>query len=404
MSQQMAGGFATADSDDEVHFIDLMVILAQQKWVILITALVGVILAVVISFLITPMYTSSVKFMPPQQQQSAGVAAMLGQLGGLAGAMGGIGAKSSADTYVGVLESRTVADRLITRFGLMARYKKSTMAETRKMLSANTMIANGKKDGFITVAVEDVEPAMAATLANAYVEELVKLTSTLALTEASQRRVFFEKQLSDVKDQLAGAEVALRRIQERTGLIQPGAQVSAIISTATQLKATIAAKEIQVKSMRTFAASQNPELLRAMEELKGLQVQLAKLERTESGGKGDLNVPTGKIPEIGVDYVRGARDVKYYETIFELLAKQYELAKIDEAKESALVQVLDPGLPAEQKTKPHRSVIVIVGAILGLMTGLVLAFARHIYRNARRNPANTVRWQNLSSAWRGARV
>ncbi len=324
---------------------------------------------------------------------------MLGQLGGLAGAVGGLGAKNSGDTYVGVLESRTVADRLIARFELKERYKKSTFGESRKMLSSNTTIVNGKKDGFISVTVEDRDPQFAANVANAYVEELGKLTSTLALTEASQRRVFFEKQMSDVKSQLADAEVSLRRIQERTGLIQPGAQVTAIITVATQLKATIAAKEIQIKAIRTFASPQNPELLRANAELQGLQAELTKLERSQSGRQGDLMVPTGNIPEIGVEFTRGARDIKYYETIFELLAKQFELAKIDEAKESGTVQILDPAIPSEQRIKPHRSLIVLGGIVVGLFAGLFLALVRHFYTQARSNPGNREKWQKLARIW-----
>lgn len=386
--------------DDEIHLLDLLLILAQQKKLVIGTPIVTGILALVVSMFIPPSFTSVAKIMPPQQQQNSGMAAMLGQLGGLAGAAGGLGVKSPTDLYVGLLESRTVADNLIARFKLKERYEKKTMDDTRKELSANSVIAAGKKDGFITIAISDSDPQFAANLANAYFDELAKLTQSMALTEASQRRLFFEKQLKETRDQLADAEIALRTTQEKTGLIQPEAQVQAIIVNAAQVKGAIAAKEVQLNSMRTFAAGQNPDLLRTQEELRGLQMQLAKLEKNQLSKDGDFMVPTGKIPAAGVEYVRSVRNVKYYETIFELLAKQFELAKIDEAKDSSLIQLLDKALPAERRSKPKRVFITLAGAFSGALLGLVLAFLRAAYSASRRNPESGKRWQQVSMAWK----
>ena len=381
--------------------LDLLVVLAENKWLIVGLPLLTGALAFGASFLITPTYTSMAKIMPPQQQQSSGVSAMLGQLGGLAGAAGGIaGLKNPSDLYVGVLESRTIADKLVSRFKLQERYDTKTFGEARKELLANTVISSGKKDGFISVVVDDHEPQAAADIANAYMEELATLTSTLALSEASKRRMFFEAQLKDAKDQLASAELVLRSTQEKTGMIQPGPQVAAILTNAAQLKGTIAAKEVQIKAMRTFAAGQNPELMRAMEELRGLQMQLAKLESNRGTGAGDFMVPTGKIPEVGVEYVRNMRNIKYYETIFELLARQYELAKIDEAKESSLIQVLDKAIPAERKSKPSRALFLLGGMAAGLVLGMLIAFIRDGYRRSRANPDSAHRWAQLAGAWR----
>lgn len=385
-------------ASDEIHLLDLLVILARHKKLLIGTPIVTGALAMAISMLLPPVFTSTVKIMPPQQQQSSNVAAMLGQLGGLAGAAGGMaGMKSPADLYVGLLESRTVADNLIARFKLQERYD-ANMAGTRKALSSHSEIATGKKDGMITVSVRDESPQFAANLANAYVEELMKLNQSMALTEASQRRLFFEKQMAEAKDQLANAEVALRTTQEKTGMIQPDAQVQAIIANAAQLKGTIAAKEVELNAMRTFAAGSNPELLRAQEELRGLQRQLARLESNSKDG--DFMVATGKIPAAGVSYVRSMRDVKYYETIFEVLARQFEMAKIDEAKDSSVIQVLDKAIPAEQKTSPKRALMSIAGVVGGFILGIILAFVHEGYCRARDNPGNTTRWQQLATAWR----
>jgi tyrosine-protein kinase Etk/Wzc len=390
-----------SDEDDEIHLLDLLIVLVRHKKLVIGMPIVTGILALVVSLLMTPIFTSTAKIMPPQQQQSSGVAAMLGQLGGLAGAAGSMaGLKNPNDLYVGLLESRTVADNLIKRFKLKERYQKTTMDDTRNALNGISEITNGKKDGLIAISVNEKDPQFAADLANAYVDELARLTQTMALTEASQRRLFFEKQLKETKDQLANAEVALRNTQEKTGMIQPDAQVQAIITNVAQLKGAIAAKEVQVNAMRTFATGQNPDLLRTQEELRSMQAQLNKLEKNQSSKDGDFMVPTGKIPEIGVEYVRSLRNVKYYETIFELLAKQFELAKIDEAKDSTLIQLLDKAVPAERKSKPKRALITLAGAFIGSLLGILLAFICESYNRSRQNPANSKRWEQLSMTWK----
>jgi len=387
---------------NEIYPLDLLIVLVRCKKLVIGLPILMATLGLIVSFLMTPIFTSTVKIMPPQQSQSSGVAAMLGQLGGLAGAAGSIaGIKSPNDLYVGILQSRTIADNLIQRFKLKERYSQKTMDATRQTLENASDIVNGKKDGLISVNIDDKDPEFAASLANAYVEELTKLTQSMALTEAAQRRLFFEKQMKDAKNQLADAEVALRMTQEKTGMILPDGQVQAIITNVAQLKAVIAAKEVQLVAMRTFAAGKNPELLRTQEELRGLQSQLTKLEKNQPSADGDLMVPTGNIPAVGVLYVRRLREVKYYETIFELLAKQFELAKIDEAKDSSMIQVLDKAIPAERKSKPKRASFVIAGGFGGVLLGIFFAFSRASYIGSRKNIASNQRWQILFSAWRG---
>lgn len=406
MSEQLVNKANTHqedDEDDEFRFLDLLVVLARHKWLVICAPIVGGTVALLISFLITPIFSSTAKIMPPQQPQNSGVAAMLGQLGGLAGAAGGIaGIKNPVDLYIGLMESRTVMDRLIERFKLTDRYA-VTMEGARKKLAAVSEMNAGKKDGMISITTEDKDPQFAADLANGYVDELVKLTQTMALTEASQRRLFFEKQLADARDQLANAEVGLRETQEKTGMIHPEAQVQAILINAAQLKGAIAAKEVELNAMRTFAATRNPELLRGEEQLRSMRAQLVGLEQKKSARDVDFMVPTGKIPEVGVAYVRSVRNVKYYETIFELLAKQFELAKIDEAKNSTVIQVLDKALPAERKSKPKRILMTLGGIFAGAVFGVVLAFSRSMYAASRHDPLSNRRWRQLAMAWNPAK-
>jgi len=384
---------------NEVHMLDLLIILARHKKLVIGMPIGVGLIAMVISLLMTPIFTSTAKIVPQQQQSSGLAAAMLGQLGGLASAAGSIaGLKNPNELYVGILESRTVADALIKRFKLKSRYEAETMDEARKSLNDVTDIEDGKKDGLISISVNDKDPQFAANLANAYTEELINLMQTMTISDASMRRAFFEKQVKEAKDQLADAEVELQKTQEKTGMIQPDGQVEAIISSIAKIKAMIVAKEVQIKTMRTFATVQNPELMRAQEELQGLQTQLAKLEKSQPNKKGDFMVPAGLLPEVGVEYVRRLREVKYYETLFEMLAKQYELAKVEESRNSPIIQVLDKAVPAERKTKPKRAFITILGLALGGIFGVLLAYMREAHIRSLHNPENSVRWKELSAA------
>lgn len=384
---------------DEIHLLDLAIVLARHKKLVAGLPVATGLIALVVSLMMTPIFTGTVKILPPQQNSGGLAAAMLNQLGGLSGVAGSMaGLKSPNDLYVGILESRTIADSLINRFKLRERYEVDTMDEARNALDKIVDIGTGKKDGIISISVDDQDPKFAAELANAYVDELEKLTQSMAISEASQRRLFFERQLKQTKDQLADAEVALRKMQEKTGMIQPDGQVQAIIGKIAELKGMIAAKEVQIKAMRTFAAAQNPDLMRIQEELNALRVQLAQLERNRPNKEGDFMVPAGNLPEAGVEYVRRMRDVKYYETLFEMLAKQYELAKVDEAKDSSSLQVLDKAVPAERKTKPKRTVIMLLGIFAGGMLGICLAFMRDTYMRSRNAGGNRERWNALSTA------
>lgn len=378
-----------------LNVLDLLIVFGRHKKLLIGLPVLGGVVALAIAMSMTPIFTSTAKIMPPQQQAS-GMAAMLGQLGGMAGLAGVAGVKTSRDVYIGILESRTISDNLIKRFKLQARYKSSTMDDARIALSSASEVIDSKKDGLIAVAVSDPDPKFAAELANGFVEELTRLTQTFAVTDASQRRLFFERQLKEAKDKLADAEIALRTTQEKTGMIQPEGQVQAIIGTIATLKGQIAAKEIQISALRTFATAQNPEYVRAEEELRGMQGQLSKLEQNRPSKDGDFMVPSGRIPAAGIEYIRSMRDVKYYETMFEMLSKQYEMARLDEAKEGTVVQVLDVAVPAERKSKPKRALITLGGVVAGALLAFLITIFTEVVRRSRRDPNNALRWQQLT--------
>src|SRR5882762_9841898 len=348
-------------ADDEVSLLDLLIVLAKHKRIVLGIPFIAGIVAALVSFLLPNVYTGTTKILPPQQSASA-ASALLNQLGGaLGGLLGGagasaLGARNPNDLYVGMLKSRTVADNLISRFELGKVYQEEFQSNTRKVLERNATIIAGK-EGIIAIEVEDKDPKRAADLANAYVDELIKLTRILAVTEASQRRLFFENQLLQAKDNLTAAEIAARLGLQKGGLAQVDAQGRSMIEVTARLRAQISAKEVQLGAMRTFAAEGNPELQRTQQELEALKRELSRIEGSSPlatvGRRDDAS-------NSGLDNLGRLRDLKYYEFLYELLAKQYELAKIDEAKDATVIQVLDRAIEPDRKARPGRSLIVLL--------------------------------------------
>lgn len=362
-----------ARPDEGVDILDLMIVLAKHKKSIIGTTFVVAVLTAGLSLAMSNVYTASTKIMPPQQSQSSAMA-ILGQLGGLGGLAGNsLGIKNPSDIYLGMLSSRTIGDRLVKRFDLDKVYETKLHSDTLKVLAGSSAFAAGK-DGLLSIEVDDKDPIRAAAIANAYVEELQQLLSTLAVSDAAQRRIFFERQLLQAKRNLAESEVELKKVQEKTGLIKPEGQAEVLIAAAANLRAQIASKEVELGAMRTFATGSNPEYIRLQEELRGLRAQLSKAETGVNAGKGDIAVSTSKMPEVGLEYVRKLRDVKYNEAIFEVMAKQFEIAKLDEAKDAGLVQVLDMAVEPDHKSKPKRSLMVLLAALMGGFLAVCRAF------------------------------
>lgn len=381
--------------EEDLTLLDILIFLLKHKWLIVKVTFGSALVAVVASLLMPNVYTGVARVLPPQQGQSA-ANLLLSQLGGLASMAGSsLGLKNPSDLYVGMLSGQTVADAVINRFDLKTIYKMNTMVETRLALGNNRSIAAGR-DGLITIQFDDKDPERAAAVANAYVEELQKMTQSLAITEAGQRRAFFEQQLVQAKADLTNAEVALKVSQEKTGLIKLDEQSRAIIEAVALLRGQIAAKEVELRAIQSFATERNPEFIRADRQLAGLRAELEKLEGAPVSGRGDVFVPTGKVPEVGLEYVRLFRDVKYYEAMFELLAKQFELAKIDEARDSVIIQFVDRATPPDRKSKPKRALIVISITFLAGIVAVLWAFAREMKARAAHDPVLARRLGALS--------
>ena len=361
-------------AETEVSLLDILVLLAGRKRLIGRFVLGAAVLATVVSFLLPVRYEAKIVVLPPQQNSSMG-SALLGQLGNLGSlgslaslASGGLGIKNPADMYVSFLTGRTVEDAVIQRFNLMAEYHEKRMSDARKEFESRATVLAGPKDGLIRISVEDRDPKRAAELANGYVDELRKLSASLAITEAVRRRLFFEQQLQEAKDNLAGAEEAMKKTQQSTGVLQIDSQARALIESAAVLRAQVVAKQVQIQSMRSFAAEDNPRLLLAKQELAALQTQLERVAGSQHDTGSDINLSKGRVTESGMEYLNRFRDLKYHETVFELLAKEFEMAKLDEAREGSIIQVVDAAVPPDKKSFPPRVLIVVLMTLIGFFT------------------------------------
>lgn len=400
----LAAAESEAADGKEVKAMDLLITLVRSKKIVLGWSLLAALVSVVFSFLIPVTYQATTRILPPQQPQSA-ASLMASQLGSLAALGGGGGLlKNPNDLYVAMLKSNSVVDGMIDRFGLIERYEAKYRTDARRVLLANTNVAAGK-DGMVVIDVVDQDAKQAAAMANAYVGELVVLTKRLAMTEAQHRRSFFEKQLAQAKDNLSNAEIALKKLQETTGLIRLDDQAKVVVESVARTRAQIAAKEVQLSVMRSYSTEQNPQFKIAHEELATLRGQLSKMESRSEEGKNDGGtiVATGKIPQAGLEYLRRYRDVKYHETIFELMAKQFEVARIDESREGALIQVIDPAQPPERKFKPKRAVIVLGATLVVFFCAALWILGRDALRRTLADPARARRLAELREAlaWKG---
>lgn len=303
----------SAPAEDEINLLDLLIVLAKHKKMILGLTFVSALLAAGISLLLPNIYTATAKILPPQSSQSSSVnSIMLAQLGGLAGAAGGaLGLKDPNALYIAMMKSRNIGEKIVHRFDLQKVYEKKTVTETLKALEGATTIASGK-DGIIAVEADDKDPERASAMANAYVEELNRLMQTLAVTEAGQRRQFFETQVKSAKDKLTDAEITLDR-----------------------------------------------------------------------------------TPNTSLHYMEALRNLKYQEVIYEVLSKQFAVAKLDEAKDSLLIQVLDKALPPEKKSEPKRFAIVLSVTLLALFISIIWALFKEATERAKQKPEQAERIKML---------
>lgn len=350
----------------------------RQKRLVGWVALTIVALATATALILPDIYTSTTVLLPPPDTNSLGAQLMsqLGNAGGMA-ALGAsaIGIKNPNDLQVALLKSRTVEEATVERFRLQEEYHSRSIASARRHWERETKIDSGLKDGLIRISVMDRDPRRAAELANGWVDEYRKFAATLAITEAARRRMFLGQELEQARTSLTQAEEQMAQTERRTGVITLQGQASAMIASAAMLRGQVAAKEVEIRSMRQFAGAANPDLQRAEQELSALQSQLSAMNvNTEQDG-GDLVAPHGTLAQAGLDYERALREVKYRETVVELLSRMYEAAAVDEARHGPLIQIVDPAVAPDRVSSHYRFWIVLGGLFCSLPFSLLIAMA-----------------------------
>jgi tyrosine-protein kinase Etk/Wzc len=318
MSENQTALQQPTSPDNEINLLDLLIVFAKHKKMIMLVTFAAALFAVGYSLLMPNIYTGTAKILPPQSSQSSSInSIMLSQLGGLAGGAGAaLGLKDPNALYIAMLKSRNIMEKIVRHFDLQTVYEAKTMTDAFKALEKESTISSGK-DGVIIVEVDDKDPQRAAALANAYIEELNILMQTFALTEASQRRLFFETQMKPEKDKLTDAMILL-----------------------------------------------------------------------------------DKTPNTSLQYMDAMRNFKYHESIYDVLIRQFASAQLDEAKDSPLIQILDKATPPEKKSKPKRSLIVILATLVAFFLAVIWAFIKEALTRSKSDPEQDARLQELRRVFR----
>ena len=379
----------------DINLVDLLIALGREKAIFIFVTVLAALIGVAVAMLTTPVYTARTTLMPAQQGGGGGSA--LGGLGNLAGLAGLAGLsssmKSSDEMYIAFMRSQTVQSALIEELALKDRYKARTLEDARQALDRQVVIAADKKSGLLTVMASDGDPAFAARLANAQVQQLTRLMGRLAVTEAQQRRVFYEQQIDKTQQRLAELEVRYKAAQQKSGIQIASSVAEADLQAGVSLRSQIASKEVQLQSLSQFATRQNPEVIRLAGEIAALRTQLQKYER----GTGQATTAAPQQQEA----LQAFRELKTQEAMLDAFVRQLEVARIDEAKDGPAIQVLDEARTPELRAKPERRKLVMAYTITGAVIGLLLAIVRALMRYVQSTPGGALQLQQLKRAWLG---
>jgi tyrosine-protein kinase Etk/Wzc len=347
----------TPDSD-EINLLDYWAVIVKRKAMIAVFVGAAAITSVIASLLLPDIYAATTSILPPQQDATMGTTVISQLPGGLGNLAGGVlGVQTPSDLWIGILNSETIKDALVDRFDLMSAFEAETRTDAREALTGMVKIVNSKED-IIAITVESEDPKQAADLANALVEELDRINRSLVMTSGRRMKNFVEERLKGAQRDLAATEEALKEAMGK-------------------LKGELMAKEVALQTLLSYAAPTNPQVGLLKSEVESLK---ARLREMGEGGGGtnpsseDIFIPTSKLPDLGLQYVRLLRNAKIQQTVFELLTQQYEMARIQEAKDTPTVQVLDVATVPEKKVKPKRRQIVILSTVISAFLALMLCF------------------------------
>ncbi len=378
-------------AEEEINLLELLLVLARNWRMIVGVPIVVAIITAIYSLLLPNIYTA--KAMILSNDEGGGMmSTMLAQMGGLASLAGGMGGATKADLYIAIMKSETVKDSLIDRFKLMELYKAKLRTSVYNALDGKSVISPGKKDGIITIAVSDKDPKLAAEIANAYVEELGKRAIKLGMTGAGMNRVFLEERLVKAKVDLAAAENTLKSFQTKNKAMAVTDQARATLEGVARLRAELVAQEVQLAVLKRQFTEESQDVKRTSATIANLRSQIARMEGSASEG----SMPgVGAMPQLGQEYMRLMREFKIQESLVELLTKQYEMTKLNEAKDVVPFQVFQTARVPELKSKPKRSIMVILATVTSGFLMIFLAFIREYV--SKMNDEDRKRWQEMRS-------
>lgn len=364
-------------NEDEINLLDYWRVLVKQKLLIGIIVGIAIVGSIIYSLTLPPIFASTASIFPPQQEGGmSGIASQLpGGLGALAG--GFLGASTPVDQWLAILKSQAIKDAIINRFDLMKAFKAKNMEDARNTIGGMIKVAKAK-EGIISITVEDKDPQRAAVLANAVIEELDRINKGIVNTAGRRMRVFVEERLKGAKDELTASEEAIKSFQEKNRALKLDDQSKAVIEAMGMVKGHLMAKEVELQTLLSYATPNNPQAEILNTQVKELRERLRELEEgkinPDNPSQKDIFIPTAKIPNLSLQYIRLLRDAKVQQTLYELLTQQYEMARIQEAKDTPTVQVLDEAKVPERRSKPNRRKIVMLATITAAFCGILIAF------------------------------
>ena len=385
MATESDGLFSEGASapEQKTRLIEMFTLLASRKGLVVKATLIALLAGLAVAFLLPVQYVATAKIITPQQSQPTS-AMLMSQIANsgvsslAASASSGLGLRNPNEIYIGLLCSRPIADVIIQRFGLSSVYHAADMTAARKILATNTRVTS-EKSGFLAVSVTNEDKKRAAAMANAYTDELRALTKTLAVTEASQRRLFFEEQLRQTNDALTASALTLERVQKQKGLVQLDAQAKAMIESLAALRAQVSAKQVEVQALRSYSTEQNSDVQLAEKQLASLKTEEIRIEQRDHA-PGIAGLGLDGVPDAGLEYLRAEHEVQYQQALYDLLMKQFDAARLDEAKDPAVIQVVEPAIPPDRKSTPHRSMIVFMFAVIGFTMSWAYVIAGDMLR------------------------
>jgi tyrosine-protein kinase Etk/Wzc len=398
------------DDEDEIKLTDLLLVLLKRKKVILLFVSAAIVVSVVKSLLLPFGYTATARILPPSESSST--LSPLSQITGVFGIWPGRFGRTTADTCVGILQSDAVADILIDRFDLKDYFKRKYKSDLYNTLRGIAKFDVDRKTQIISISVEDKDPKRAADMANAYVDALDQINQKVNATEGHRKRVFLESRLKKVVQDLSKAETDLKTFQEKNNLVAIGDQARVAIEGAAKIKGEIIASQTELEILKQFGTERQNEAIMLKSKIAELNKQLAKMETgnpdkdkaddaKKSENNPDFYIPFNEMPALGIQLARFMREVKVQEKVFELVTSQYEMAKIDEAKDMTTIQVLDKAFPPDRRSSPRRTQIVILSTVVAFFFAVFLAFVlEYVDRFKREDPEGYNQLRRGLMVWR----